>query len=282
MEDSAAVPYRFKPIHLHWLSLDIVAGAVVSHLAASRLPDDQTPVNYLVIILLGLVVLGIYTLDHLLDNQRPSPPRTQRHSFIRLHQALIWRLTAGAIGLAALLVWFTPRELWFFGFGMLIFVAFYLWLVSRIPEKSNRQAVKEPITSLIYAGGVWGSTWFLGRDVSWESMVLGLVFFMLTFQSLLLFSHFEALRYREVFNLARWLKRPRTLQIIQAISLLTVVMCLAVCFYSEFRYAQRLSLILIAITAAHYWMMKNPEKGVLNERFRIAGELVFALPLLVL
>lgn len=274
--------YRFRPIHLHWLSLDVVAGAVVSHLAANRMPTGKTQVNTWVAVILGLVVLGIYTLDHLLDNRRPEQPRTQRHSFIKEHEPLVWRITIGALVVAGGLSWLVPRELWGFALGMVGLAALYLWVVSRIPVKSHRQALKEPITALLYASGVWGSTWFLGEAVSWESIVLGILFYLLTFQSLLLFSHFEAIRYKEVFNLARWLQRPLTLRLLNGITLLTLLTCLLVLFLTDHKYTQRLSIFLMIMAFAHHWMLSNPEKIISDERFRIMGELVFILPGLVL
>ena len=124
MTDSSTVPYRFRASHLHWLSLDVVAGAVVSHIAANRMPTGRTPLNIWVTIILGLVVLGIYTLDHLLDNQKPEQPRTQRHSFIRDNEAIIWRLTLGSLGLAVLLslaaTYLTPDTFQFMVFPAIV------------------------------------------------------------------------------------------------------------------------------------------------------------------
>jgi hypothetical protein len=282
MEDHLPTPYRFRPIHLHWLSLDVVAGAVVSHLAASRMPDGNTPVRGWVVVILALVVLGIYTLDHLLDNRRPEQPRTQRHGFIRQYEPVVWRIVLGALVLAGGLSWLIPRELWTFAAAMVVLSALYLWVVSRIPMKSHRQALKEPLTSLIYASGVWGSTWFLGNSVSWESAILGAVFYVLTFQSLLLFSNFEAIRYREVYNLARWLQRPLTLKILKTLTFLTVLTCFTVVLFTDYRYAQRLSIFLLIMSGIHYWMLQNPEKIVTDERYRILGEVVFLLPGLAL
>lgn len=282
MEERSNQPYQFHPIHLHWLSLDIVAAALVSHLAASRMPDGNAPVNAWVPLILGLVVLGVYTLDHLLDIRRPEQPRTQRHVFIREHESWIWRVTIGALVVAAALSWLLPFSLWKFGAGLGAFAGLYLWGVSRIPLKSNRQALKEPLTALIYAGGVWGSTWFIGEEpVVWESIVLGIVFLLLTFQSLLLFSHFEAIRFREVYNLARWMQRPLTLRVLKGITLASVLTTLIVLFVTDYRYTQRLSIFLLAMALIHYWMLANPEKGV-QERFRIVGEMVFLLPGLAL
>lgn len=282
MDTTLTEPYRFRPIHLHWLSLDVVAGAVLSHLAASRMPTGKTPINTWVTVILGLVVLGVYTLDHLLDNQRPAQPRTQRHAFIKQYEGTVWRITIGALLLAGGLSWLIPKELWKFGLGMVAVAALYLWGVSRIPVKSHRQALKEPITALIYASGVWGSTWFVGEAVAWESIVLGIVFYLLTFQSLLLFSHFEAIRYREVYNLARWLQRPVTFKVLYGITLLTLLACLTVLFMTDHRYVQRLSIFMLCLAGAHYWMLANPEKIIADERFRIMGEAVFILPGLVL
>lgn len=277
-----ATLYRFRLIHLHWLSIDVVMAALVSHLAANRMPSGLTPVNAWVTVILGLVVLGVYTLDHLLDNQRPEQPRTQRHAFIKENESVIWRVTLGSLALAAALSWLIPTTLWEFGLGMVVFAGLYLWGVSRIPLKSNQQAFKEPLTSLIYVAGVWGSTWFMGNEVSWESITLGIIFFLLTFQSLLLFSHFEAIKYKEVYNLARWLQRPATLRILQGITIITVLTCITVFLLTEYRYTQRLSVFLLLMSFVHHWMLLNPEKVVSDERFRIAGELVFVIPILVL
>ncbi len=282
MPESVPPLYRFKPIHLHWLSLDVVAGALLSHAAANRMPGGTTPLNGWVTVILGLVVLSIYTLDHLLDNRKPEQPRTLRHAFVKAHERVIWPITLGSLVLAAALLWLIPRQLWKFGIGMVVFVALYLLGVSRIPVKSKRQAFKEPVTSLIYAAGVWGSTWFLGEGTSWESIVMGVVLYLLTVQSLLLFSHFEAIKYKDIFNLARWLGHRNTLLILRGIALVTIVTCVTVCVLTEYRYAQRLAVILIAMTGAHYWMLLHPEKAVADERFRIAGEVVFFLPGLVL
>lgn len=282
MELNSTSPYRFKLIHLHWLSLDVVAGAVLSHLAAARISGGKSSINAWVTVILGFVVLGVYTLDHLLDNRRPEQPRTQRHAFIREHEPIIWRITIGALVIAGALSWLIPRELWEFGAVMVLIAALYLWGVSRIPLKSHRQALKEPLTSFIYASGVWGSTWFIGETVSWESYTLGIVFYLLTFQSLLLFSNFEAIRYKEVYNLARWLQRPLTLRLLKGISIITLMTCLAVAIFSENHYTQRLSIFLIIMTGIHYWMLLNPEKVVSDERFRIVGEAVFIIPGLVL
>ena len=123
MSDTNTTPYRFRASHLHWLSLDVVAGAVLSQLAANRMPTGKTPLNAWVAIILGLVVLGIYTLDHLLDNRKPEQPRTQRHAFIRENEAIIWRVTLSSLGLAALLSWLIPRQLWEFGIGMVVLLS---------------------------------------------------------------------------------------------------------------------------------------------------------------
>ncbi|GAB3165660.1 hypothetical protein [Telluribacter humicola] len=275
-------PYRFQPIHLHWLSLDVVAGAVVSHIAASRLPTGRTPLNVWVTIILGLVVLGVYSLDHLLDNRRTEKPKTQRHQFNREYEPLVWRLVIGTFVVATALSWLIPSDLWKFGGGMVAFVALYLWGVSKLPIKSHRQAMKEPITSLIYACGVWASTWFLGYEVTWESIVLGILFYLITVQSLLLFSHFEAIKYRESYNLARWLKRANTMKVLKGITIVAAITCVTVCLMTDYRYVQRLAIILLSMSLVHLWMWRNPEKIIANERFRIWGELVFVMPWLVL
>ena len=56
----------------HWLSLDVVAGAMLTHTIAQRLPDGHGKVSWASTLLVGISVFAIYVIDRLLDNLKSN------------------------------------------------------------------------------------------------------------------------------------------------------------------------------------------------------------------
>lgn len=65
---------------LHYLSLDVVAGAVLSSIMFWKMPDGNSQPNALVLVVLAICTWIIYILDRLLDNIK-SEPQDARHQF---------------------------------------------------------------------------------------------------------------------------------------------------------------------------------------------------------
>lgn len=93
---------------LHYLSLDVVLGAVASSWMFWKIPDGNGVVNLPSILILGICTWIIYILDRLLDNLK-SEPEDARHQFHFQHQ---YYLQVGIIILffiAAILAFFCPK-----------------------------------------------------------------------------------------------------------------------------------------------------------------------------
>lgn len=249
---------------------------------AARLPAGEVSGDLPMTITLGLSVFIVYTSDHLIDIEKPGYIRFDRHEFIKKHRIRVMQFIAASFLGCFVLCFFLPASLIKFGAGMVLFTALYLWAVSRIPPGNKKQALKEPQTSLIYAGGVWASTWFSTNNPSKESIWLGVAFFIITLQSLLVFSHFEAIQHKKVANLARTLSKPITRKSVYAFTLIVLAISISVILQTEFRYTQRVAVILSVMTLVQSLMFANTKWFLAGESRRIWGELVFLIPLLVL
>ncbi len=176
---------------IHWLNLDVVAGAVLSAAAGSKLPDGKGEINYWALASLGLTTWFVYTLDRLLDIRRKPVPNTPRHQFHLQHAAVLWKAALAAGILAAVITPFLPLSLIRWGLILTGVIALYLFMVNRLGLKSKWYFLKEPITALVYTGGIWGVAFANQPDVSWQDKSLAAIFGLIAFQNLLLFSWME-------------------------------------------------------------------------------------------
>lgn len=275
-------PYRFAVIHFHWLGLDVTLGTLVTYLAASRLPGGNSTGSVWLTILLGLGTAGVYLLYFLVDNRRNERPESSRMAFFREHRPLIKKVIGTCVTLSLVFSWLIPGTLRLFAIVIVLTSALFLWSISKLPLKNNVRAVKEPLMAAIYTSGVWGSTWFLATTPSWESKALGGVFFLILLQNLLLTAHFEAVQYKGTYNLARWLRRASTLKIVYGISIVVLLAACVVIYYTEFRYTQRLSILLVLFSFAHLVLLRNAEKVIAHERYSVFGKLFLLIPALAL
>lgn len=274
--------YRFSLIHLHWLGLDIVVASVASYLAASRLADGTSENSAWLALLVGLGTFGTYLLYYQFDNRRKERPASPRSTFHETYHAELRKLGAGALILAGLLFWLSPKSTWIFILCFGISLALFFWLITQLPLKRDLRALKEPLTALLYTIGVWGSTWFMGKEIFWESKVLGGAFFLAVLQNFLITAHFEAVRYKGTYNLARWLRRANIMKVVYGIVVAVVVGGCLTIYYTEFRYSQRLSVFVITMAIAPIVLLKNAEKILLNDRYEFLIKFILLLPLLAL
>ena len=274
--------YRFSLIHLHWLGLDIVVASVAAHLAASRLADGTSNTSIWQSLLVGLGAFGTYLLYYQFDNRRKERPVSPRSTFHETYHSEFRKLGAGSLVFALLLFWLTPKPLWIFILSFGVGLALFFWLITQLPLKKDLRAIKEPLTALLFSVGVWGSTWFIKEEIPWESKVLGGAFFLTVLQNFLITAHFEAVRYKGTFNLARLLRKANNMKMVYGIAVAVLLAGCLTIYYTEFRYSQRLSVFVIAMALSPIIILKNAEKIVLNDRYEFLIKLVLLLPLLAL
>ncbi len=262
---------------LHYLSLDVVLGAVASSSMFWKMPDGKREINIPSIVVLGICTWIIYILDRLLDNLKSDPEDT-RHWFHHQHQ---YYLQIGIIILllmAGILVFFLPKSVIYFGVGISILLILYFIAVNRISISTDYQHFKEIFTALIYTLCVAGTALITKSNLDWRVYLSAGIFFLLVLQSLLIFSTFELKSYPETKNLAKKIGKINCTYLITGIAVFTVLCCL----FSANTFLQKVFYIetLMAICSTLIYVFN--EKLSKNERYRWLGEMVFWLPLVLI
>lgn len=273
---------KFRLIHLHWMSLDMVAGAIISQLAISRIPLGKAPINYPVTIVLGLGVFIISNLNRLLDNRRPAKTETKKLLSNQKERISFLKIIAAALVFAIGTGFFLPANLWKLCIGLTVFSGLALWLTSRLPDKSPLQVLREPFYTAILTTAILGSVFLNGPDPGIEIKYISVLFFLIVFQNFLLASYFDAVEYSNASNMATLLKAPLAKQVLHCITLIVLAGCVAICLKTEFRYTQRLSIILLSMSVLQSLILQKTKFLTQNIYKGILITLILILPFLVL
>lgn len=255
---------------------------------ATRLSDVE-PVHWATPIVLALAVFIIYTVDRLLDVQKPGHPPTARHAFHRRYAPLLWRVVAGAAVLGLILVFFLPGKVVRFGIVLGGICAAYVVAVFRLPARHPALLLKEPLVAVLYSVAIWGSVWVQRPSVKGAEVVQFLLFTAIAFQNLILFDVMET-RERQrlapntpgLFSLATELGLRRCDTLLRWLTFGTIAIGFALCFFTDDRFAQRSALMLGLMSLTLYGIQRYPDYFLRNERYRWLGDGVFWMPALVL
>ena len=171
------------------LSLDVVAGALLSGLFAATLAGVVfSPVYWLV---LALSVWIVYTTDHLVDARRlGEQAHTERHRFAHRYfiplSVMVALLSMTAVTLVAL---FLDRTIFWFGLGCGLLAALYFLVILLLRGKKSVFIPRELVVAMIYTAGVWGMPLYHAEHgASWSQWVLMMGFLMLALANTLVFS----------------------------------------------------------------------------------------------
>lgn len=262
---------------LHYLSLDVVLGAVASSWMFWKIPDGNGVANLPSILVLGICTWIIYILDRLLDNLK-SEPEDARHQFHFQHQ---YYLQVGIIILfliAAIVAFFLPRNVIYFGIALSVVLLIYFYILQKKSKSANYQYFKEVFTSAIYSLCVVGSAFSTKPILAWQAYLSGFIFFLLVHQSILIFSFYESQAYPETKNLAKKLGKTNCTYLILSVWASTIIAH----FLTDNPFLQKVFFIetlMASCSVLIYFFEAKLEK---NERYRWLGEMVFWLPLLLI
>jgi hypothetical protein len=262
---------------LHYLSLDVVVGAVASSWMFWKIPDGNGEVNLPSILILGICTWIIYIFDRLLDNLK-SEPEDARHQFHFQHQ---YYLQIGIIVLffiATILVFFLPRNVIYFGIALLVLILIYFYILQKKSESINYQYFKEIFTSLIYGLCVVGSAFSAKPNLNWETYMAGFIFFLLVHQSILIFSFYESQAYPKTKNLAKKLGKTNCTYLILGVLMISIVSI----FSTKNLFLQKVFLIESLMAFCSVLIYFFQAKMAKNENYRWLGEMVFWLPLMLI
>lgn len=171
--------------YINILSIDIVAGAVISALFFGKIFDVEIKTYGL--IALGLTVWIIYTTDHLRDAKKiKHHASTERHRFHQQYFRTLMIFLCVAIALNAITIFFIRRQV--LEWGLILSPLIILYLV----VQQYLRVLKEFFIALLYTCGV------LLLSITITAMEIGVSHYLIVIQfgfvawiNLLLFSWFD-------------------------------------------------------------------------------------------
>jgi UbiA prenyltransferase family len=258
------------------LSLDVAAGAVVSALffgwvfAVHLLPWG--------LLCLGLSVWIIYTVDHLVDASRTiRPAATARHRF---HQRYFSLLSAGLLvavtGLAVSLL-FVRRPVLYSGLALSIFVLAY------ILTQRYLIYLKEVCGGLLYCLGVLLPAWSLSHEAFSlrDGLIIG-QFALTVFSNLILFSIIDFRRdvQDHQHSITTTLGEKNTVRLLSIVFIISGILWITELFLVYYTLSLLSVFALMNLLLLSIFLMRGRFKS--NERFRLLGDAIFYIPLLIL
>lgn len=262
---------------LHYLSLDVVLGAVASSWMFWKIPDGNGVVNLPSMLILGICTWIIYILDRLLDNLK-SEPEDARHQFHFQHQYYLQVVIIILFFIAVILAFFLPRNVIYFGIALSVLILIYFYILQKKSKLADYQYFKEIFTSAIYSLCVVGSAFSTKQNLDWQAYLAGFIFFLLVHQSILIFSFYESQAHPTTKNLAKKLGKTNCTYLILGVFALTVIAH----FLSNNLFLQKVFLIESLMAFCSVLIYFFEAKLAKNERYRWFGEMVFWLPLLLI
>jgi Na+/H+ antiporter NhaD/arsenite permease-like protein len=267
---------KTKPLHtlqtLHYLSLDVVTGAILSSIMFWKMPDGNSQPDALVLVVLGVCTWIVYIFDRLLDNIK-SEPQDARHHFHFDNQYYLQVTIIVLAVLAFFLVFFMPKPVIIFGVTFSVFLFLYFRILQKKTSTAAYHEYKEIATALLYSVPVFGSA-FVGREIGFWQYLSAFNFILLVHQSILVFSWYELQEKHEVRNFARKLGEKRV-RLIVISSTVFIGICLLTTIEGYMKEVFLIELLMAGSTLAIFLF---PKKLSVNQHYRWLGEMVFWLP----
>lgn len=262
------------------LSLDVVLGAMICNIMFWKLSFSNAQIPIPVVLILGFSVWIIYILDRLLDNQKPNQIATERHHFHQKHHKVLWICIGLSVLFCSVLLFYIPYKIFILGIITTSITGTYLYLTSQFSDENTFQHYKEPITAAVYTIGVFTTT--VLNNFSVINLFIGLLFLLITFQNLLLFSLSEFKKNPDCHNLASYWGTKNSLKIIILIS--AIVMSIG--FYwiktNELTYFSKVFFIETLMSFILLVISLFNDTFLINDRYRWVGDGIFLLPLFII
>lgn len=262
---------------LHYLSLDVVVGAVASSVMFWKMPDGISKPDVPSLLILGICTWIIYILDRLLDNIK-SEPQDARHQFHFQHQYYLQVIIIVLFFVALTLVFFLPKNVIYFGIGLSVFLVIYFIVLRNTSQKANYQHFKEIFTAILYSVSIIESAFSTKQNLGFVEYLAGFNFFLLVHQSILIFSFYEAKSEPETKNLANKLGRKNCTYLI--VGICGFIFLGNISDASNFTKKVFLVETLMSICSVLIFIFQA--KLAKNESYRWLGEMVFWLPILLI
>jgi hypothetical protein len=228
---------------IHWLSLDVVLGAVGG--LAFAFYSTGTPFSIPVALILGVSVWIIYLIDHLGDSLWLKKPNSSKYRIFTSHRILFtYLIVLLAVLNGYLIIHYLPVKIIVAGVILCSLVLLYLFLQQILPARFRNYFPKELIISIFYIAAIWFIP--LAEAPHRDYVPLG-IHFLLTLINVLLFSYFE--RSEDFMNhrgsCFSFLSAPKFRLILTGLCLLTLIFSLTLL------HSTRAMVVFITITLAY-------------------------------
>ncbi len=266
----------------HWLSLDVMLGAVICNLVFWQLPNGHSAVETIATVILGVAVFVIYSADRLFDLRNVAISNTQRHIFHSKHKKVLWEIIIILSIFSAIFAFTLPIKLLTLGLSLAVTVLLYLLAVNQLPNNKFLMIAKEPLTAIIYTIGIVGTAFVIKPTIHWQEWAVAGIFFAIVFQNLLLFSVYESIAIPNAVNLANFFGKKTSLTI-------NTILFLAIVIFGSYTFSQNQEiymarvLLVEMVMSAILWLLNDFVKFFIqNERYRWLGDGVFILMIVLL
>ncbi len=258
----------------------MVLGAVIGNIMFWKSPSGMEQISNSSVFILGITVWLIYVLDRLLDNQKGNLIFTERHLFHQSNQRILWFCVMICTCICAGLLFLIPFAIIKFGILIALITGFYLLAVNQVSSENSFQHYKEPLTAFVYTAAVWGTASLHHFDFS--TVFLGLIFMLIAFQNLLLFSFFELENFPKTNNLAKFLGKKSSKYIIFGIFFTIIIIGSFSFVILNYPYQYRVLSVEIMMSFSLILIMYFQNITLPYDRFRWLGDGIFLLPLFII
>lgn len=271
-----------KPIKtFHNLSLNVVLGAMLCSWMFTKLPNGDSKINYFVLGLLGIATWSIYLLDRLLDVRIYPIDFSERHEFHLRNKKALYVLLSVLLVSGGVLCFYIPKEVFFYGLTIALFIGVYLLVLNKFMKKDKLQWLKEPSTAICYSLAVVGVAFVTTPSIFLSSWVLAFLFFLVASQNLLIFSYFEFFQHPDSKNTVSTFGISLSGKLIRFIGV--VVLFTVLFLYSDaWNYTNKVAVCIALMSLTLSFIPARKEYFLIGDRYRWLGDGVFLYPLLLL
>ena len=254
---------------LQYLSIDISLGAVILLRFVSS--SFEVKIQWPIYLLLALTVWIIYTFDHLRDAKQLENPLHQRYTFHKKHHRSLKYILMVCLVASGLLVVLIPYQVIIGGGILLVASLIYVGLTGWLAKIG----VKELYVALIYTAGILVAPVTLTDTFD---VVLFISLFLLSFLNLIIFSFFEKSidEYHGFTSIAILIGNNRLEKLILTLLSLGLAITLMGLVQGIF-----FAIYFVIALLAYLGIILKPEWFRKKERFRLVGDGIFLLPILL-
>lgn len=262
---------------LHWVNLDTAIGAVITSAFIAECLNSRIPVE--ASITLFLAVLSIYNFDHLMDARKmKAKAQTARHRFYQdnMKKLSIYQLLLMA-GLITI-IWYLPAAIIRAGIVLALTTGIYFILLFFVFP--SRFMLKEIMIALVYSLALFLAPVYINEQISLhpDAVILFFEILLLAVSNTLIFSWYDLdsdLNDGHT-SLARNLGKAAVFKVVvfalAILSLLTIYQATTTGQYFE-------QMLILIMTLILLYVLMAQKKLSNKERFRVAGDAVFFVPI---